>query len=173
MKRYDFMFLEGKNYKTVEIGDQIWMAENLNSQINDSKCYNNDYSYCNIYGRLYTMEGAYNACPSGWRLPSKEEWQKLLDFAGGMETAGEKLKATSDWNDGNGENTYGFAALPGGYQAPNTPNCTNMGILGIWWSSSPSESNEFYSLSISEEKGIQFNSLFIGHRLSIRCIKDN
>jgi uncharacterized protein (TIGR02145 family) len=167
------MISESKSYKTVEIGDQIWMAENLNSQIENSKCYNSDEFYCNIYGRLYIMEEAYNACPSGWRLPKKEEWEKLLDFAGNMETAVEKLKATNNWDGGNGENTYGFAALPGGYQAPNTGYCTSMGTLGIWWSSTASESNSFYSLSISAEKGIQFNSQSVLYRLSIRCIKDN
>jgi uncharacterized protein (TIGR02145 family) len=171
MKKYGFMYVGTRSYKTVEIGNQIWMAENLNSFTEDSKCYANNDSNCSTYGKLYEKQDADNVCPSNWHLPSKEEWQELLDFAGGLETAGEKLKATSDWTDGNGENTYGFAALPGGYQVPSQANYTNGGILGIWWSSSPSGSNSFYSLSIGKDK-IQFNSQYILCRLSVRCIKD-
>jgi len=104
---------DGKVYKTVKIGEQIWLAQNLNYEaegsLKDKK-----------YGNRYTWEQAKKACPSGWHLPSKEEWQILVDFAGGNEIAGKKLKAKSCWTgkdgvSGNGTDEFGFSALPGGY----------------------------------------------------------
>jgi hypothetical protein len=88
---------DGKVYKTVKIGNQIWMAENLNYEAEGSKCYDNNPANGQKYGRLYDWETAKKACPPGWHLPSDAEWQELVDFAGGKEIAGKKLKAVSWW----------------------------------------------------------------------------
>ena len=102
---------DGQIYRTVSIGDQLWMAENINYETKNSYCYNDSSKYCNVYGRLYTWESAKNVCPTGWRLPSQQDYDKLQS----IENAGLKLKAAKGWyHNGNGEDSYGFAALPAG-----------------------------------------------------------
>jgi len=131
-------------FKTVEIGTQTWMAENLNCDVEGSKCFNDLQSNCTEYGRLYDWATAMGLgsncnsafcssqiqskhrgiCPEGWHLPSQAEWLVMTTHIGGADTEGKKLKATSGWNDysnisgsgsGNGTDDYGFSALPGGW----------------------------------------------------------
>jgi len=93
----------GQKYKTVEIGGQTWMASNLNYPYDSSV----------KYGQLYNWNAAKTACPSGWHLPSLNEWRVLLETVGGEDVAGKWLKARSGWGeDGNGLDPYGFSALP-------------------------------------------------------------
>jgi uncharacterized protein (TIGR02145 family) len=134
---------DSKTYKTVKIGTQTWMAENLNYAAKGSKCYDNKPANCQKYGRLYDWETAKKACPKGWLLPSNADWDKLLRFADGTsgtkspyssKTAGYFLKATSGWNNnGNGEDKYGFSALPGG-SGYSGGSFSNVGSSGRWWS---------------------------------------
>lgn len=108
---------DGKTYKTVKIGSQTWMAENLNYETEYSYCYNNEMHSCKKYGRLYEWEAALRACPDGWHLPTKAEFEKLFDAVGGHKKAGKMLKSISGWkDDGNGSDTFGFNALPVGFQ---------------------------------------------------------
>jgi len=85
---------DGKVYKTVKIGEQVWLAENLAFNAPSSKFYEK-------YGRLYDWKTALSVCPKGWHLPSDNEWQALVDFAGGGEVAGKKFKSRSGWGDYN------------------------------------------------------------------------
>ena len=125
---------DNKTYKMVKIGTQTWMAENLDYNASGSKCYSNSVSYCQKYGRLYDWKTAKTACPSGWHLPSKEEYGKLDNFVGGEKTAGKFLKATSGWNNnGNGTDKFGFSALPGGI-GDSGGYFRNVGYGGYWWS---------------------------------------
>jgi uncharacterized protein (TIGR02145 family) len=121
---------DGKTYKTVKIGTQTWMAENLNysgtASNPEGACYDGKPANCTKYGRMYTWN--FLICPKGWYAPTKEDWQKLIDFAGGKEEAGKNLKAKSGWdkhegNPGNGEDKFGFAALPGGGHV-GCPQCS-------------------------------------------------
>ena len=98
----------GQTYRTVKIGSQVWMAENLNYNTSGSACYDN-ISDCSDYGRLYDWYTASVVCPEGWHLPSNDEWTTLINFIG--ENAGTKLRAKS-WSGGTDD--YGFSALPSG-----------------------------------------------------------
>ena len=91
---------DGKTYKTVVIGKQTWMAENLNFETRFSYCYENNDENCAKYGRLYKWEFAMEACPAGWGVPSLEEFQVLVATVGGLPIAGKVLKSTEGWKDG-------------------------------------------------------------------------
>jgi phosphate transport system substrate-binding protein len=164
------------NYRTVKIGSQTWMAENMNYTVSGSSCggINNtlkeeNTSFCDRYGRLYDWEAANTVCPSGWHLPSSEDWDILMDYV----QNDKYLKATSGWNEGmNGEDKYGFAALPGGYS--RLGSFEDAGNSGNWWCNS-----ENINLSSSYYKSIyHVNSFYwLGgptneYMLSVRCVKD-
>ena len=127
---------DGQTYKTVKIGDQVWMAENLNIAAPNSYCYHDSAEYCSKYGRLYNWAGAMDAegkwstnsvncrytgecsptypvrgaCPEGWHLPDSTEWGKLLTAVGGLDVAAKMLKSTSGWQDCEEENCNGTDA---------------------------------------------------------------
>ena len=142
----------GQTYKTAKIGEQVWLAENLNYEAEGSVCYKNNPDNCAKYGRLYNWYTAMMACPEGWHLPSNAEWDKLYRFVDGdtgtkspykSETAGKYLKAKSGWNkDGNGTDDYGFSALPGGDYSHG--NFSYVGSAGYWWSPSKKYSTVAY-----------------------------
>jgi uncharacterized protein (TIGR02145 family) len=143
-----------KKYKTVKIGEQVWMAENLNYADKDSKCYQDKPANCTQYGRLYNWETAMKACPKGWHLPRKREWDELLFFADSTyktdysnNKAGKHLKAKSGWKSGaytdiNGTDTYGFSALPGGIYY-GLLSYRDVGEKGNWWGGTVSASVSF------------------------------
>ena len=179
---------DGKTYKTVVIGGQEWMAENLNFANIPSSCYDDDPWYCDIYGSLYKWEHAQNACPEGWHLPSDRDWFLLVEYLGGAEIAGGKLKATGTIEDDTGlwaepntgaTNESGFTALPGGYK-----NTDYNGFYwlkdfeGAWWTSDLSAAGCDPSSWIWYQGVNNWESEFLDlcvHRdamLSVRCLKD-
>jgi len=164
---------DSKKYKTVKIGTQTWMADNLNYNAGDSKCYDNKSSNCTQYGRLYNWSTAKKVCPSGWHLPSDNEWQTLVDFAGGISAAGTKLKATSGWDDnGSGTDDYGFSLIPGGYSY-SSGNFDNVGKSGSWWSSTEGNANyAWYRSMYSLSNVVQRYNYDKYHLFSVRCVKD-
>jgi len=138
-----------QTYKTVKIGKQTWMAQNLNYQTGNSWCYGGDNSNCDKYGRLYDWKTARTVCPAGWHLPSRNDWDDLGRAAGGerkpddkgminWDGAGKKLKARSGWNNrkdgssGNGTDDFGFSALPGGLRSSDG-DVNDVGDYGRWW----------------------------------------
>jgi uncharacterized protein (TIGR02145 family) len=177
---------DGKVYRTVKIGNQVWMAENLNYDAEGSKCYNNDQKNAEKYGRLYDWNTAKKVCPPGWHLPSNEEWDKLYRFAdstSGTEspykskTAGKYLKAKSGWNDcegksGNVEDKFGFSALPGGY-GDSGGNFGSVGIRGYLWSSSEySSNNAYYRLMFYCDEYADYYHWDKSYLYSVRCVSD-
>ncbi len=133
---------DGQSYKTVVIGDQVWMAENLNYKVYPSYCFDNEESNCELYGRLYAWSAAMSACPSGWHLPSKDEFETLLSAVGGQEFAGKKLKSSEGWNgDGNGTDAYGFSALPA-CKSQISGSCDGIGYCTHFWSSTIADDAE-------------------------------
>ena len=129
---------DGKVYRSVQIDGQVWMAQNLDYRAG-GECREGEDANCEKYGALYDWDNAMKACPAGWRLPTSDEWQTLVDFAGGDRDAGKKLKAKTGWGEqSGGTDDYGFAALPGG--AGRTGGLSHyfgsMGADGgVWWTS--------------------------------------
>ncbi len=175
----------GQTYEIIEIDSKCWMAENLNYETEDSWWYDNTSDYGDIYGRLYTWEAAISACPNGWHLPSDEEW-KTFEMALGMSQSeadeagyrgtdqGKQMKATSGWNNnGNGTNTSGFTALPGGYRSVNG-SFNNLGYIASWWSSSEYTSLDPWYRILSYDYGLVSRRNNGGKMFgrSVRCLKD-
>ena len=168
---------DSKTYKTVKLNNQTWLAENLNYNADGSECYDNQESNCQKYGRLYNWSAAKSACPSGWHLPSNEEWQTLVNFVGGDKTAGNMLKTSSGWNeDGNGVDAVGFSALPGGFsgmESEDGPGYYLAGERSQWWSANEDSSDSAYDWSISSgEEAIYYGSIGKDYLFSVRCIMD-
>jgi len=159
------------NGRTVKIGVQTWMAENLNCDVSGSRCYNDDPANCTKYGRLYDWETAKRVCPSGWHLPSDDEWTVLTNFVGS--SAGKKLKATNGWNSaGNGTDNYGFAALPSGYGYSGGV-FNDVGYGGVWWSATENYANYAYSRDMYYNNGgVNRSDDYKLNLFSVRCLQD-
>ena len=177
------------NYKTIWIGEQRWMAENLDYDVADSKCYNNSNDSCAKYGRLYNWStamgnassssaspsGVRGVCPTGWHLPSDAEWAQLMNYvesqSGCSGCAGTKLKATSGWNyNGNGTDSYGFAALPGGGYSGGF---SLTGNFGEWWSSTEDDGWYAWSRFMNLDDGyVDRNLISKANLFSVRCVQD-
>ncbi|MDR1812598.1 MAG: hypothetical protein LBQ87_07210 [Candidatus Fibromonas sp.] len=213
------------NYKTVVIGTQTWMAENLNYAVAGSKCYGEGgkviidrdeddmpitktlspaevQSNCTKYGRLYDWVTAMalpsscnesscssqiqskhqGICPSGWHIPSNDDWNILMNYAGGYETAGIKLKATSGWYDnGNGTDDYSFSALPGGLGGfsvlPGSLGQLDDSFSGVgggsyWWSARELNGNGARCLGVYYNDYDARGDCIKYYLLSVRCLQD-
>jgi uncharacterized protein (TIGR02145 family) len=142
------------------------------------KCYSNSDANCTKYGRLYDWAMAKTVCPSGWHLPSDDEWTRLTDYVGS--NAGTKLKAKSGWNEGgNGTDDYGFSALPGGGGDPigdfDDFGYDGVGYRGDWWSST--EPNAVHTISRYmdyDDANVyrNFNDKKKAYLRSVRCVQD-
>jgi uncharacterized protein (TIGR02145 family) len=178
---------DGKSYRTIAIGKQTWMAENLNYATSGSQCYANESSNCEQYGRLYHWYTAMGVCPVGWHLPRESEWKTLTGYVGGDKKAGKKLKSASGWNkNGNGTDDYGFSALPGGY-GHSTGGFFNAGKCGYWWTATENnyDAKENYHASAGESwfRDMNYNNEYVGgyynyrynyktRLYSVRCVQD-
>jgi uncharacterized protein (TIGR02145 family) len=190
---------DGKTYKTVTIGTQTWMAENLNYETANSYCFNNNSANCTKYGRLYTWTVAMDSagtwstngkgcgygstcsptgtirgvCPEGWHLPSRAEWETFFNAVGGQSVAGTKLKSTSGWyNSGNGTDAFSFSALPagGGYY---NGRYSSEGNYAYFWSSTENDSYYAYGVYLYYD----YDSAYLDYGIksigfSVRCLKD-
>jgi uncharacterized protein (TIGR02145 family) len=182
-------------YKWVKIGDQVWMAENLNYDAGIySWIYDNSSSNADIYGRLYTWEKAFEACPSGWHLPTDEEWKTLEIYLGMNQSEadttgwrgtneGSKLAGVSSlWHYSTTPlvsdpefGTSGFSALPGGYINYYDHDSHYLGLSCFFWSATESSSTRAWSRALeSQPSTIKRNSESLkANGFSVRCVKDN
>jgi uncharacterized protein (TIGR02145 family) len=166
-------FRNSKTYITVKMPDgKVWMAENMNYADKASLCYQNNESNCQKCGRLYNWAAAKTICPSGWHLPTHDEWADLEDAIGDYSTAGITLKSKNGWNNiGNGTDRYGFTALPCGYR--------DGGNFGYWGSSAA-----FWSATEAAGESAWRRYLYAGFEdvesetgyqsdfYSVRCVQD-
>ena len=186
--------------KSIQIGDQLWMAENLKVEhyrdgtaiptgYSDSEwgnlstgayaVYDNNETHADTYGYLYNwyaVNDSRNIAPEGWHVPTDDEWQTLVDYLGGSSVAGGKLKeaGTEHWNSPNtgATNESGFTALPGGCR-DDGGGYDGMGYYGYFWSSMGSSS----SYTWGRELGYDFSDVFRDYYckqdgFSIRCLRD-
>ncbi len=168
---------DGKKYNTVTIGDQTWMAQNLNYDAGEgSFCYYLNSGQCRIYGRLYTWEAAMKAVPSGWHIPTDDEWIELISYVGENE-AGSKLKDESliTWGSHSAvaTNETGFTALPGGFRTPDGAFML-MGTMGIWWSATEAGVKEAWNWVLKNDVATIYreSSIDKNHGCSVRLVKD-
>ena len=163
-----------QTYKTIKIGNQIWMAENLNYSMRNTPCYDDLDILCKTYGRLYDWSSAISACPDDWHLPSRPEWDTLFTNVGGVSTAGIKLKSTSGWkSNGNGVDDYGFAVLPAGYKPSNADFDKAESYAGFWSSIDYAGDNAYYVYFDYSASGVNMRGDHKGSMFSVRCIKDD
>ena len=189
---------DGQTYKTVTIGTQTWMAENLNYETDNSFCYNDSAEYCEKYGRLYrwaaAMDGAgtwstngkgcgngktcsptypvRGVCPQGWHLPDSTEWNTLFTAVGGSSVAGTKLKSTSGWyNNGNGTDAFSFSALPAGYR-DDYAYYNQEGRYAYFWSSAELNSDGAHYMYLKYNDDAYLNNNYKNYGYSVRCVKD-
>jgi len=184
---------DDQTYRTVKLGDQTWLAHNLNYETDDgSWCYDDDPANCEIFGRLYDWEAAMAACPDGWHLASDGEWSALIKYldpkadpssitessiAGGM------LKATGTMEDGTGPwkspnegatDASGFSSEAGGARYEDGAYIV-LGMHAIYWTSSEYDANGVWFRIL--DYGIadiyrDYVGITKGMGLSVRCMMD-
>lgn len=168
---------DGKVYKIVTIGTQTWFAENFNYETANSTTYNNLLSNGEIYGRLYSWNDALDACPTGWHLPSLDEWLTLIDYLGGSEIAGGKLKETGTvhWESPNTDatNSSNFTALPGGFYYSGDNSFIGLGEYADFWMNTEYETGYAWKCNLYNLDGeASTNVRNLDSGLSVRYIQD-
>lgn len=187
--------MDGYQYKTIVTGNgQEWFAENLRTtkfangqsipNVADYNVwqnlttpawvyYNNDSTLGKTYGKLYhwyTVTDSRNICPYGWHVPTTSEWDSLISFMGGIDSAGGKLKSkgTAYWSSPNlgATDIIGFGALPGGYRE-SVGTFYELGERAVFWTPS------------AQMKQMYFNAAWLGEigwakgiGMSVRCMRN-
>jgi uncharacterized protein (TIGR02145 family) len=194
--------IDGNIYNTVNIGTQVWMSENLkttkyrNGELIGTTtpatkdifgestpkyqwAYGGNESNVATYGRLYTwyaVTDSRNVCPTGWHLSSEAEWLTVVDYLGGEDVAGDKMKeaGTTHWKSPNvgATNESGFSALPGGYRGYDN-EFGDIGNFGIWWSSTEADNDAWCYQIGYDYSGIYFCNATKKVGFSVRCLRDN
>lgn len=193
--------IDGNSYNVIRIGTQLWLKENLKTTKFDDgtsipnitdrftwigltspglRWYDNDEAtYKNTYGALYNFYAVvdnHKLCPSGWHIPTDTEWSGLIDYLGGSNFAGGKIKeaGTSHWTSPNNAatNESGFTGLPGG-MTDNSGFFVWIGLTGRWWTSTEFSSTGGRNVNTVYDwgtMGIGGSDKMVGH--SVRCVKD-
>ena len=200
---------DGHTYKTVQIGEQVWMAENLNydyqTEITHSLCHENKQENCDAYGRLYPFAAAVDSaglfgngglccggngfvespaanltessrgvCPEGWHLPSRGEWEQLIETVGGEDVAANALIAANDFSS----DEYGFNSYSAGFYAYGFGFLDYVGSnSATYWTSTPYEmelaGGIFKTTRIEiEPDAVSFQIHDLGYSFAVRCVMD-
>ncbi|MCX6224425.1 MAG: hypothetical protein NTV01_06685 [Bacteroidia bacterium] len=178
---------DSKTYRTVVIGNQEWMAENLNYLANGSYTYSGNIENASIYGRLYNWNSAKSACPSGWHLPTDAEWRQFEGFLGmdesttllewyrGLNEGGMlKEQGTLYWRTPNTGATdiTGFTARPGGYRSPTGIFGGIYTQAGFWTSTENVNGKAIYRALHNFKSQIGRDWYDQGYGFSVRCVKN-
>ena len=172
---------DGQSYDVVKIGEQTWMAENLNFETAGSFCPEGDSRNCKRLGRLYTWAEAKTVCPEGWRLPTNEDFAQILAQSHDGEPGavsnevGAKLKSRNGWfKKGNGTDEFGFNALPAGYRSADG-KFDGIGGYAYFWSATEdtenSESNAYYLFLSFSSDAASLNTFAKEDYRSVRCVR--
>ncbi|MBM3708559.1 MAG: hypothetical protein FJW69_09555 [Actinobacteria bacterium] len=201
--------IDGNSYQVVKIGNQLWMAKNLRvthyvngdpipnvtsdrqwihigyftDSLEGAYCYyNNDVNNLSTYGCLYNWFAIIDSrsiCPTGWHIPTAEEWRILETYLGGSSVAGGKMKEAGDkyWDFPNtgANNVSGFCALPGGYRNPDGSYHSIGSIAQIWSSTELQDKDQYWTFSCSLRcfgSDLSLSPANQANGFSVRCIKD-
>jgi len=186
---------DGETYRTVKIGNQVWMAENLRYKAEGSYAAGNDESNVKTYGRLYTWATALNIpaeymgqspakdmemyrkireenyqgiAPDGWHIPSIKEWETLMENLP-AKSNGTELRSKCVWQKP-GSDTLGFFALPAGYRFDNGNFC-QFGKRARFWSKDEYGKTNAYRLSLTENS-MDIEGVYRSDAISVRCVKN-
>ena len=189
----------GSSTKKVSIGNQVWMAENLNvdkfrngdtiphaktneewEKAEENKqpawCYyDNDLANGTKYGKLYNwyaVNDSRGLAPQGFHIPSDQEWTQLTEHLGGATTAGTKMKSKNGWNDEcEGSNESGFSGLPGGSRYGDG-EFDEIGDDGSWWSSTEDDDFDAWIRYLDYDDEVSRDYYNKEDGFSVRCLKD-
>jgi uncharacterized protein (TIGR02145 family) len=191
---------DGNIYRTVKIGNQWWMAENLKvthyrngdaiPNVTDATAwsnlssgaygdYDNNTTNVSAYGRLYNwyaVSDSRNIAPIGWHVPRDEEWQTLADYLGGYSVAGGKMKesGTSHWSSPNTDatNESGFSGLPGGCRY-SSGTFGSLGYYAFFWSASEYHTDlAWYRTLYCDFLGLSLYYYDQRYGFSVRLVRD-
>jgi uncharacterized protein (TIGR02145 family) len=193
--------VDGNRYPTIRIGTQVWMAANLKTtryrdgsiipNVSDATQwgnvstgawvhYGNETRNDSLYGKLYNGQAVIDTrglCPSLWRIPTRDDWDRLTGFLGGSALAGKKMKSRTGWTpnggDGNGTNDSGFDGKPSGLRWFNGSGhifFINAGSSAVWWSSDSSTSSHLVLRSGNDEARREWYSSLSG--AAVRCVRE-
>lgn len=166
---------DGQIYVIITIGNQIWMAENLNFGTNAGSYYYNDSaSYANDFGRLYTWTTALYVCPAGWRLPSDEDWKELEMYLGMSSSEADSIgwRGTDQGDQLKEGGSSGFDAKLGGRRAVGGPYLS-IDVFGYYWTATDKAAKTAIHRNFSIAKsGIKREEYDKAGAFSIRCVKD-
>ena len=156
---------DSQSYKTIEIGGLVWMAQNLNyfdasdSLYKRTSCYNDNAEYCEKQGRLYAWNVAMVACPQGWKIPSKADFDNLIEAVGGFDFAADSLMSLDFVSE-----------IGGGYHFLEYYNYFDEYVY--FWTTDEVHAN--YARTVMLEKGrssVSYDETYEEFALSVRCVR--
>lgn len=177
---------DGQTYKTVQIGNQVWMAENLKLEVSDGFCYGDVKANCEKYGTFYTAKTALRICPENWKLPNDEAWKILAQNIGAEydvsgrsgggtfiyinDDAISKIRSTTGWTNSNGTDALGFSAYPAGKF--NGTQYSGLGEQAVFMGSNKSSGEDASWAAISEKQIYITGGKVTNSAMPVRCLQE-